>query len=100
MRGNARTQLPGRQRGLALLVLLALFATAAAYMLVSSLNRGSVTLSLARSEKNRVVMQQAKDALIAWAASETLQGGSASFRPGRLPSSRWRASGRSCCSCP
>lgn len=67
------------------MVLLVLFATAASYMLVSSLNRGSVAMSLARAEKNRIVMQQAKDALIAYAASETLQGGSASFRPGRLP---------------
>ncbi len=76
---------PARQRGLAMLVLLALFAVAAAYMLVSSLNKSSVALSLARADKNRDVMQQAKAALIAWSASETLQGGAASFRPGRLP---------------
>ena len=67
------------------MVLLVLFATAASYMLVSSLNRGSVAMSLTRAEKNRAVMKQAKDALIAYAASETLQGGAASFRPGRLP---------------
>jgi hypothetical protein len=72
-----------RQRGLALLVLLALFAMAAAYMLVSSLNQGSVALSLAKSDRNRAAMQEAKAALIAWAASETLQG--ANFQPGRLP---------------
>ncbi len=75
--------MPARQRGAALLILLALFATAAAYMLVSSLNKGSVALSLARAEKNRAVMLEAKAALIAYAASETLQG--ASFQPGRLP---------------
>ncbi|OGA31856.1 MAG: hypothetical protein A3F75_03110 [Betaproteobacteria bacterium RIFCSPLOWO2_12_FULL_64_23] len=75
--------LPARQRGLALLVLLTLFATTAAYMLVSSLNQGSAAQSLARSDRNRAVMQEAKAALIAWSASETLQG--ASFQPGRLP---------------
>ncbi len=86
MRRIESTRLPRRQRGLALLVLLALFATAAAYMLVSSLNRGSVALSLTRSETNRAVMQQAKEALLAWAASEVLQTQSGgAFRPGRLP---------------
>ena len=83
MRGIARMHLPERQRGAALLILLALFATAAAFMLVSSLNKSSVALTLARAEKNRQVMQEAKAALIAWAASETLQG--ANFQPGRLP---------------
>lgn len=65
-------QLPARQRGAALLILLALFATAAMYMLVSSLNKGTVTLSLARAEKNRAVMQEAKSALLAWAAAQAL----------------------------
>ena len=85
MRPIGNSHWPGRQRGLALMVLLVLFATAASYMFVSSLNRGSVALSLTRAEKNRAVMQQAKEALLAYAASETLQGGSGSFRPGRLP---------------
>lgn len=83
MRGLARMHLPERQRGAALLILLALFAVAAAYMLVTSLNKSGVALSLARSDRNRAVMQEAKAALIAYAASETLQG--ASFQPGRLP---------------
>ncbi len=73
--------LPARQRGLALLVLLALFATAAAYLLVSSLNKGSVALSLAKAEKNRAVLQEAKAALIAWSASQVLT----ATRPGTLP---------------
>ena len=73
--------LPGRQRGLALLVLLVLFAVTAAYMLVRSLNRGSIELTLARAEKNRAVMQEAKAALIAWSASQALT----ATRPGSLP---------------
>ena len=85
MRG-ASMRLPARQRGLALLVLLALFATAGAYMLVRSLNQSSTALILARAEKNRAVMQQAKAALIAWAASETSQPTSGQgFQPGALP---------------
>ena len=69
-----------------MLVLLALFALAAAYMLVSSLNKGSVALSLARVDKNRAAMQQAKAALIAWAASETSQPTTGQgFQPGALP---------------
>ena len=83
MRRLSSVSLPTRQRGLAVLVLLALFATAAAFMLVSALNKGSVAMSTAKSEKNRAVMQEAKAALIAYAASETLQGGN--FQPGRLP---------------
>ncbi len=73
--------LPERQRGAALLILLALFATAAAYMLVSSLSKSGAALTLARFEKNRAVMQEAKAALIAWAASQAL---TASI-PGALP---------------
>ena len=69
-----------------MLVLLALFALAAAYMLVSSLNKSSVALSLARVDKNRAAMQQAKAALIAWAASETSQPTTGQgFQPGALP---------------
>lgn len=74
-------RLPERQRGAALLILLALFATAAAYLLVSSLNKSSVALSLERADKNRQVMQEAKAALLAWAASQAL---TASV-PGALP---------------
>ncbi|MCX7141936.1 MAG: hypothetical protein NT123_12815, partial [Proteobacteria bacterium] len=86
MRRFPRSNLPARQRGLAMLVLLALFATAAAYMLVNALNKGSVAMNLARADKKRAVMQEAKAALIAWAASEALQTQSgATFQAGALP---------------
>lgn len=81
MRRLPRITLPARQRGAALLILLALFATAAIYMLVSSLNKSSVTLSLARAEKNRAVLQEAKTALIAWSAAQALTANI----PGSLP---------------
>ena len=81
MRRSPSRSPPRRQRGLALLVLLALFAMAAAYMLVSSLNKSSVALSQARADKNRDVLQQAKAALIAWSAAQVLQ----SNVPGALP---------------
>jgi hypothetical protein len=83
---NRRIRPPRRQRGLALLVLLTLFAMAAAYMLVSSLNRSATALTLARSNSNQAAMQQAKAALIAWSASEALQTQSGgTFQPGALP---------------
>lgn len=74
---------PVRQRGLAMLVLVALFAVAAAYMLVSSLNQSSNAVALARAAKNRDALMQAKAALLAWSSSESLQGGT--FKPGALP---------------
>ena len=83
MRRLPRITLPARQRGAALLILLALFATAAIYMLVSSLNKSSVTLSLARAEKNRAVMQEAKAALIAYTAAQALK--DTTLIPGSLP---------------
>jgi hypothetical protein len=73
--------LPTRQRGLALLVLLALFATAAAYLLVTSLNKSSAALSVARAQTNQDVMAQAKAALLAYAASNALT----AAIPGSLP---------------
>jgi len=81
---GARPQLPQRQRGLAMLVFLAFFAVTAAYLLVRSLNRTNVALTIARAETNRDVLQQARAALIAWSASEALQGTS-NFQPGALP---------------
>ena len=69
-----------------MLVLLTLFALAAAYLLVSSLRKSNVALSLARVDKNRAVLQQAKAALIAWAASEASQPTNGpGFQPGALP---------------
>lgn len=83
MRRLSSVSLPTRQRGLAVLVLLALFATAAAFMLVSALNKGSVAFTLARAEKGRTALKDAKAALIAWSAAQALLG--TTLRPGSLP---------------
>ena len=83
MRRIASTHSPARQRGLALLVLLVLFAMAGTYMLLSSLNQGSTALALARAATTRAALQEAKTALIGWAASETSQ--PTPFQAGALP---------------
>ncbi|TSA15772.1 MAG: hypothetical protein D4R74_05935 [Betaproteobacteria bacterium] len=83
MGGGARINSPQRQRGLALLVLLALFALTGVYMLVSALNQSSVSLTLARAEKNRTALRDAKAALITWSAAQAML--TATLRPGSLP---------------
>ncbi len=83
MRRIVSTHSPARQRGLALLVLLVLFAMAGTYMLLSSLNQGSTALALARAATTRAALQEAKTALIGWAASETSQ--PTPFQAGALP---------------
>jgi len=74
MRGVPVT--PGRQRGQVLLLMLLVLITGAAYLLVQSLNAGSIA-----TERDRITQQalaQAKEALIAYAVND-------SNRPGSLP---------------
>ena len=86
MRSNAEMHLPRRQRGLALLILLAIVALAGTYMLVSSLSKSGTAMTVAKSTRNRASMQEAKTALIAWAAAEAAQPTTGQgFQPGALP---------------
>lgn len=67
MRGLARTHLPARQRGAALLILLALVSMAVMFALVTGLNRSAGDLARARDQKTYAALAQAKEALIAYA---------------------------------
>lgn len=75
-------RLPCRQKGAALMVLLAIIVVGTSYLLVSHLNRpGGFTA--ARSEHNGKVLNQAKQALIGHVAQLAAQQGE--DNPGRLP---------------
>ena len=65
MRGIARMHLPARQRGAALLILLAILSIAVIYALVAGLNRSAGDLARARDQKTYAALAQAKEALIA-----------------------------------
>jgi hypothetical protein len=77
---NPRRLRPPRraQRGVALLIFLAIMMAAVFYGLFSSLNEATATVPLQRSQQNAEVLKQAKDALIARAATDL-------NRPGSLP---------------
>jgi hypothetical protein len=72
-----------RQRGAALIALLAIILLAASWMLVSKLNATSSDIAAARRERNAVVLNQAKQALIGYVAAQAAKMGEP--RPGALP---------------
>lgn len=75
-RRSAPPKKPSRQRGQGLLLMLLVLVTGAAYLLVQSLNAGSIA-----SERARITQQalaRAKEALIAYAVNDA-------NRPGSLP---------------
>lgn len=71
-----------RQRGAAMLVMMALIAMGASWMLLTSLNAGTSRTALDRAHNARV-MGEAKQALIGWVARNALD--SSDQNPGRLP---------------
>lgn len=77
---NPRRLPPPRraQRGVALLIFLAIAMVAVLYGLFSSLNEATATVPLQRSQHNAEVLRQAKDALIAYAVQKDKG-------PGHLP---------------
>jgi hypothetical protein len=74
---------PGRQRGVALLALLAVAMLAISWILVSRLNAASSSSTAARRMSNAEVLNQAKQALIGYVAKEVLD--LSENIPGRLP---------------
>jgi hypothetical protein len=78
MRGLASMHLRARQRGAALLILLALVSVVVVYVVVAGLNRSAANLALAQNQKTSTVLAQAKEALIGYAATDN-------NRPGSLP---------------
>jgi len=69
MRLLATTDLPARQRGAALLILLAILSTAIIYAIVAGLNHSAGDLARARDLKTYAALAQAKAALIAYAVT-------------------------------
>jgi len=72
-----------RERGLALLALLAAVALASTWMLVSRLHAESGALEAARRQRNAEVLARAKQALVAYVAAQASKAGK--DRPGALP---------------
>ena len=74
----------GRESGFALLALVALVAMMSMYYIVGSMRRTSSEVVIERIRTNAMVLQEAKAALIAYAASQAWESGSTD-QPGSLP---------------
>jgi hypothetical protein len=72
-----------RQRGAALIALLAIIILAASWMLVSKLNATGSDIAAARQARNAIVLNRAKQALIGYVAAQAAKAGEP--RPGALP---------------
>lgn len=69
MRNTASADLPARQRGIALLILLAIIGMAIIFALVAGMNKSVNDLARARDLKTYAALAQAKAALIAYAVT-------------------------------
>jgi Tfp pilus assembly protein PilX len=85
MRDIASMNLPARQRGAALLILLGLFSVILIYAVVVGLNRSAVDMAQERAQKTSTALAQAKEALIAYAVTYGDDFSNAQPVPGFLP---------------
>ncbi len=85
MRGIASMHLPARQRGIALLGLLALVSVMVIFAYVSGLNRSAAGMAQARAQQTSTALAQAKEALIAYAVTYADDTSHAKRVPGYLP---------------
>lgn len=89
MRNTASQDLPARQCGIALLILLAIISMAIIFALVAGLNKNAGELARARDQKTYAALAQAKAALIAYAVTykdtHDNPGSSTYYVPGYLP---------------
>ena len=85
MRNTAAMDLPARQRGIALLILLAIVGMAVIFALVAGLNKSANDLARARDLKTYAALAQAKAALIAYAVTYGDDPSHANPIPGYLP---------------
>jgi hypothetical protein len=83
MRGIGGGPLPARQRGAALLALLALVGVAVIFAYVTGLNRSAAGMAQARAQRTSIALAQAKEAVIAYAV--TYGDTHANQIPGYLP---------------
>lgn len=72
------------QRGMALLMILSLAAIMSAYLVASGLSKTTAAVQNARNQRTLQALQEAKNALIAYAASQAWRSGS-NDQPGSLP---------------
>ena len=77
--------MPARQRGIALLILLAIISMAIIFALVAGLNKNAGELARARDQKTYAALAQAKAALIAYAVTYGDDPSHADRVPGFLP---------------
>ncbi len=68
-RSQFRRGRPGRQRGLAMIAILTLFALVTSYLVVNGLARTQADVNVERNRRSLQAMQEAKAALIIYAAS-------------------------------
>jgi hypothetical protein len=79
---SARQRNRQRQRGIVMLLLMVMIALGTTWLVVSAASN-SASRTAAERERNGAVLNQAKQALIAWIATKTLEAGE--NNPGRLP---------------
>jgi hypothetical protein len=75
--------LPGRQRGVALIALLAVIALGTTWFLLKQLNADSGALAASRTARNAQVLSRAKQALIGYVAAQAAKTGE--NNPGAMP---------------
>jgi len=87
MRALARMHLPARQRGVALLALLALVSVVVIFAYVTGLNRSASSMAQERTLRTATALAQAKEALIAYAVTynDTHDSSPNFYVPGYLP---------------
>jgi hypothetical protein len=89
VRNTASKDLPARQRGIALLILLAVISMAIIFALVAGMSKNAGELARARDQKTYAALAQAKAALIAYAVTykdtHDNPGSSTYYVPGYLP---------------
>lgn len=86
---SIRRNRPRRQRGMAMIALITMVTLFSAYLISSMLSRTTAEVRLDNDERTRNAMQEAKAALIAYAAQQawtiTNGSGAANDQPGNLP---------------
>ena len=85
MFGTASRHLPARQRGAALLGLLALVSVAIIFAYVTGLNRSAASMAQERAQRTSTALAQAKEALIGYAVTYADDPAHAKRIPGYLP---------------
>lgn len=76
---------PANQRGLAMIAIITLFALMSSYLIVNGMTRTQNEVLIEQERQTLKTLQEAKAALIAYAAAQAWSGSSANDQPGALP---------------